>query len=156
MAASTVLPKASCKCLSTCLLLNMNGIYKKIGLIQPPICINTLYPIRLTEKNKLNANTAKLVWQSRNTNAFFFKIWNERRGQAAIASNSGGLGFKSQSRNMISWGPFVVFLKPSRQIPGQHIPLGHSRFLLYPYHFIIYYSSYHLTLYTQATGGVNK
>jgi hypothetical protein len=42
---------------------------------------------------------------------------------------------------------FVVFLSPSRQIPGWYPKLGHDRFLFHPLQFTIHLSSFHSTPY---------
>jgi hypothetical protein len=73
----------------------------------------------------------------------------ERRGRVVNThvSNSGGLGFKFQPGDRLSWVRFVVvFLSPSRKMSGNILKLGHGRFLPYPFKFIIHVSSFHLSL----------
>jgi hypothetical protein len=64
----------------------------------------------------------------------------ERRGRVFnTPASSGGPGFKSRPRlpAILSEG-FVVFLSPSRRIPGSTLKLGHGRFLPNPFQFICY------------------
>jgi hypothetical protein len=72
----------------------------------------------------------------------------ERRGRVvnAAASYSGRHEFKSRPADRLSWlRLFVFFLSPSRKISGYYLKLGHHRFLLNSYQFIIRLSI-HLTL----------
>jgi hypothetical protein len=66
----------------------------------------------------------------------------ERRGRiiSTPAAYSGGPRFKSRPGNRLSWLRFfVVFLSPSRQMPGQYLKLGHDLSLPHPFQLIIHY-----------------
>jgi hypothetical protein len=76
-------------------------------------------------------------------------VQTERRGPVVKTptSNLGGSSIKSRPGDRLLWVSFVVFLSPSRQIPGYHLRLGHDRFLPNTFQFIIQLSSFHSTLY---------
>jgi hypothetical protein len=57
-------------------------------------------------------------------------------------SYSGGPGFKSRAGDVP-----VAFHSPSKQMPGQHLKLGHDRFIPYTFQFIIHMSFFNSTLY---------
>jgi hypothetical protein len=64
------------------------------------------------------------------------------------ASYSGGPGFKSPSRDRLSWLSFIVgFISPSRQMSAYYLKLIQDRFLPHPFQFIIYLLPFHSMLY---------
>jgi hypothetical protein len=72
----------------------------------------------------------------------FLVFQTERHGRVVSipASYSGGRGFKSRPGDQLFWLRFlVVFLSPSRQMPGYYLKLGHDRFLPHPFQFIVHY-----------------
>jgi hypothetical protein len=60
------------------------------------------------------------------------------------ASCSGGPRFKSRLGDLRF---FVVFVNPSKQMPGQYLKLGHNYFLPHPFQLTTSLSSFHWTLY---------